>query len=297
MRIFIAGAEGFIGSFLAKTLEAEGHHVIRHVWSRDGNLDSGAIPEQSDVIINCAGRLGGQDSSESEMEEANANLPAVLGRFCIERNSRLIHLSTPGVVGLHPDSTEKDAYAPWGCYEETKARGERALLELGMSNGFLTILRPDFVYGPGDRHKLALFRQVSKGWFPLIGRGDTKLRPTYVGDACRAVLAALPGGLLNGGLYNIGGPRVVTMRKLVESISSTMEVGVRFIGLPRFLFRFLLLLGPLKPPSLSGSRYRLFGEDHFVSISKASDSGFIPKTSLEDGLRTTVKWYGESGLL
>jgi nucleoside-diphosphate-sugar epimerase len=297
MRIFITGAEGFIGSLVARTLETEGHHVIRHIWSKDGNLDSGAITEQSDVIINCAGRLGGQDSSESEMEEANANLPAALGRFCIERNSKLIHLSTPGVVGLHADSAEGDAYAPWGIYEQTKARGERALLELGMSNGFLTILRPDFVYGPGDRHKLTLFRQVSKGWFPLIGRGDAKLRPTYVGDVCRAVLAALPGGGLNGGLYNIGGPRVVTVRKLVEAISSTMRTGVRFIGLPRFLFRFLLLLGPLKPPSLSRSRYRLFGVDHFVSISKASDSGFIPATSLEDGLRTTVKWYGESGLL
>lgn len=297
MRIFITGAEGFIGSLLAKTLEAEGHHVIRHIWSKEGDLDSGAIPEQSDVIINCAGRLGGQDSSEAEMEEANANLPAALGKFCIERHSTLIHLSTPGVAGLHADSTEKDAYAPWGFYEQTKAKGERALLELGMSNGSLTILRPDFVYGPGDRHKLTLFRQIVKGWFPLIGRGESKLRPTYVGDVCRAVLASLPGGLLNGGLYNIGGPRVVTVRELVDTISSTMGIGVRFIGLPRFLFRFLLLLGPLKPSSLSRSRCRLFGEDHFVSISKASDSGFEPETSLKDGLRTTVKWYRESGLL
>jgi nucleoside-diphosphate-sugar epimerase len=297
LRVFITGSEGFIGSRVSLLLEAHGIDVIRHIWSEEGDLDTDDISCSPDVIVNCAGRLGGQGFSEDEMMKANAGLPGELAVYCRNTGIRLIHLSTPGVTGLRPDASETDRYDPWGPYETSKVEGEERVRNAGLPPGRLTVLRPDFVFGPGDRHKLPLFRQVSRGWFPLVGRGLARIRPTYVDDVCRAVQASLPDGPLEGEVMNIGGPEVVTVRELAGIIASSLSSRVRFITLPAFLYRIALHLGPLRPPSLSRSRIRLFSEDHFVSISRAASAGFRPSHTLEEATAMTVAWYREQGLL
>ncbi|MBD3370147.1 hypothetical protein GF402_07280 [Candidatus Fermentibacteria bacterium] len=161
----------------------------------------------------------------------------------------------------------------------------------------MTVLRPDFVYGPGDRHKLTLFKQVAKGWFPMIGIGKAKIRPTYVADVVEAVMASMPGGPLEGGLFNIGGPEVVSVRKLIGKAAEIMGIRLNMIPVPRTLCELVLRSGPLRPKDLSRSRLMLFGKSHYVSIEKAKDSGFKPAYGLEQGLRSTIDWYRSESLL
>lgn len=298
MMIFVAGAGGFIGSCIARHLASLGHEVVAHIRSRDGDLESGSVPENAEVVVNSAGRLGGRGSDPGQLRLANEDLPGMLADRCAETGASLVHLSTPGVTGLRPDATEDMDYSPWGEYESTKMRGELAVIRHpGLNEGSVTVLRPDFVYGPGDLHKLPLFKHVARGWMPLIGKRGGRIRPTYCGDVCRAVEASLPGGRLFGGLYNVGGPRVVTVGELAERIAAQLGTGVRLLPLPRLLFRIALHLGPLCPSSLTESRLRLFGEDHFVSTARAERAGFIPEWDLSAGLRQTLSWYVSEDLL
>jgi nucleoside-diphosphate-sugar epimerase len=298
MIIYVTGAGGFIGSCISEYLSEKGHEIIEHKRSIDGDLDPSQIPEKVQLVVNSAGRLGLPSVSRTELAESNTILPEMLADFCSESGIHLIQISTPGVTGLSIDANEDRKYAPWGDYEISKMNGELKLLEhSSLPLHLLTILRPDFVYGPGDMHKLALFRQVSSGWMPIIGRNGSRLRPTFCMDVCRAVESALPGGVLNGGIYNIGGPDIVTVRELSGIISSSLGNRLRTISLPRLLFRLALHLGPLCPEKLSESRFRLFGEDHFVSIDKAADAGFRSEWSIVDGIDQTVRWYQSNGIL
>jgi len=298
MKIFIIGAGGFIGSCIAKYLSGKGHETREFVRSKDGNLSSEGIPENTDVIVNAAGRLGTPDVTNEDLILSNSELPGILGDCCSRRGIHLIHISTPGVTGLLPDASETLEYDPWGSYELSKMKGEMNLLEHdSLPSHLLTILRPDFVYGPGDLHKLALFRQVSKGWMPVIGRSGARIRPTFCGDVCRAVEASIPGGTLNGGLYNIGGPDVITVREFCNTIASALGSNFRAVPLPRAFFKLALLLGPLCPDALSASRLKLFGEDHYVSIKKAENSGFFPEYGIAEGIEKTVSWYRTTGIL
>lgn len=298
MRIFVTGAGGFIGSSLVRHLQELGHDVTGHVRSESGDLTPDSIPDDVRVIVNSAGRLGTPGVQSYELALSNAHLPVMLAEHCSRTGSSLVHLSTPGVAGLAADADEDVDQSPWGEYESTKAQAELALREHGIADqGKLTILRPDFVYGPGDLHKLPFFRQVASGFLPVIGREGARIRPTYRSDVCRAVEASLPGGCLSGGLFNIGGPETVTVRDLGGIIARELGRKVRTVPLPGALFRLVLHLGPLCPSSLSRSRLRLFGEDHFVSTEKAGKAGFIPVWPLGRGIHETVSWYVREGLI
>lgn len=296
MKILVTGAGGFIGRHVTELFHQRSHEVVPHEHAKDGELAESWIPSGVEAVVNCAGRLGGQGAGMEEMRRANVELPRLLGEFCAGSGVPMIHLSTPGVTGLRPSASEDDPLDPWGDYEITKAEAERILFEL-LPSEQLTVLRPDFVYGPGDLHKLTLFKQVARGWFPLIGMGRARLRPTFVLDVCRAVAMSLPKGPLQGGLFNIGGPEVIPVGGLVEALGRSLERRVLRLPVPKILLRSFLLLGPLCPSALSASRIRLFGEDHYVSINRAKAAGFAPRVELEDGLKATVAWYRTGKLL
>ncbi len=298
MRIFITGAGGFIGSCIAEYLSRRGYETAIYKRSKDGNLSPDGIPENVDVIVNSAGRLGTPDVDSTELMLSNATLPKMLADHCSKKDIHLIHISTPGVTGLSANASEDSEYNPWGEYESSKMVGEINLREHeDLPADRLTVLRPDFVYGIGDLHKLALFKQVSKGWMPLIGRNGAKIRPTFAGDVCRAVESALPGGILNGGLFNIAGPDIVTVRELSSEIASALGQSLRIIHLPKVFFRIALNSGKLCPDALSESRFQLFGKDHYVSTEKAEKADFYPEWDIKRGIGETVSWYLKNGIL
>lgn len=298
MRIFVTGAGGFIGSAICSHLQSEGHTVQCHVRSRDGNIGVDSVPQQTDLVVNSAGRLGSPSVDLHELTLCNSTLPDILGTLCVERGIPLVHISTPGVSGLVARAVESLPPAPWGPYEKTKAEGEALLRKrFEMSGSSLTILRPDFVYGPGDMHKLELFRQVARGIMPLIGWRGALLRPTFVEDVCTAVSESLPDGCLHGGLFNIGGPEIISFRELTSLIAGALGRRLLHLPVPRFIWELVLISGPLRPSSITRSRVSLFGDDHYVSIDKASGAGFRPCWTVRDGVETTVTSYISEGLL
>jgi nucleoside-diphosphate-sugar epimerase len=298
MKVFVTGAGGFIGGAIHRHLSGLGHEVLGHVSARDGKLRPDSVPAGMDLIVNSAGKLGNPSLNDGELTAANTLLPEMLATVCEAAEIHLVHISTPGVVGLSANSREESPLAPWGAYERSKAAGESLLRKrLGLPGGLLTILRPDFVYGPGDRHKLDLFRQVSRGIMPLIGWNGAVIRPTFVDDVCMAVSDALPGGCLHGDLFHVGGPETVNMRELTCIIAECLNRRVIPLPFPRWVYRAALRTGPLCPAAISESRRRMFGEDHFVCTEKASKAGFESSWGLRAGVSAAVSWYRSEGLL
>jgi nucleoside-diphosphate-sugar epimerase len=292
MKVFLTGASGFIGTSVLHALFKAGHDVVCHSLSTDGPFST--LPEKIDVVVNTAGRLGGGTASKDELNQANCVLPMKLAAECLEHGACMIHLSTPGVCGLRPNAMEDDPFDPMGDYEVTKAEGEK------MVKGILpdaTILRPDFVFGEGDMHKYPLFRKLAGGWFPLVGSGGAKTRPTDVLDVTEAVLASFPGGCLHGNTYNIGGPELLSIRDLALVTASVMGSRVRLLPVPRWVYRALLKAGPLCPKALSESRFRLFGTDRYTNTDKARSAGFSPVHSFGETAARAARWYRERGLI
>jgi nucleoside-diphosphate-sugar epimerase len=222
--------------------------------------------------------------------------------------ARVVYVSSPGLLGPiardAPDADEDTPPHPTNPYERSKAAAEVAIREDAERHGPLAILvRPEFVYGPGDHHVLRLVQAIKRRRFFYIGRGDSLCHPTYIDDAVAGLVAAADRGK-PGRTYHVAGPRPLTIRELAQGVARACGVSPPFIRLPRAPLRLALsILEPLATRAhvtlpLGTSAIDFFTFDRHFSYERAKNElGFQPAVELAEGMRRTVRWYESEGLL
>jgi nucleoside-diphosphate-sugar epimerase len=210
-------------------------------------------------------------------------------------------VSSPGVLGpiTGEPADENAPIAPSNAYERSKAAAEK----LARTYPAAIIVRPEFVYGPGDTHVLGLFRAVKRGVFFFVGTGKHTCHPTFISDAVAGMLLCIEKGR-PGLIYQVAGPRPVTFRELGCTIAAALEVRPPWMMVPR---PFALLgaygleaLGSVigRTPPLSRAGVAFFGESRRFSWQKARrELGYRPQVELAEGVGKTVAWYRERGVL
>lgn len=210
-----------------------------------------AAVRNSDVVINLVGILtegGGQtfDAVQAKGAEIVAKAAAAIG-------ARLIHVSA---IGADAESASR--------YARAKAAGEAAVMAAVPS---ATIFRPSVMFGPEDQftNRFAALARLSPV-LPLIG-GTTRMQPVYVGDVATGIADAVDGKAKAGATYELGGPEVLTMREIIETIVAIADrkptlVPLSF-GLARLQAAFLQFApGALK---LTPDQVTLLERDNVVS--------------------------------
>ena len=324
-RVFVTGATGFVGGALARELANRGVEV--HALARP-NADRGLLDDVDlvwhegdilraqtlstalagiDSVIHAAGPVGEPGIPEQVYWQAHVdgtrNVMAVT--LAAGTSPRFLHISSPGVLGPTRDepATEDFPYAPSNSYERAKAAAERVALEFAGRGLPVIIARPEFIYGPGDRHVLRLFQAIQRGRFFYIDGGRHFCHPTFIADAVAGMLLCLDRGR-SGEIYHIAGPRPVTFRELGETIADALDVRPPSLSLPRWLAMAgatgLETFGKIirtKPP-LGRAGVNFFSTDHKSSWQKAhNELGYTPRNDLADGVKKAAKWYREKNRL
>ena len=108
------------------------------------------------------------------------------------------------------------------------------------------VMRPAVMFGPDDAFLNTIVRLLrALPVYPMFGRGDTRLQPAHVEDVGEAVARVLEGGdVRRDDVYELGGPRVVTYRELLQTIAEHLHKRPVLLPCP---FRFGALLRA--PPS------------------------------------------------
>ena len=210
-----------------------------------------AAMRDSHVAINLVGILA--ESGAQSFDSVQAKGAETIAQAAAAVAARMVHVSAIGA----------DAESP-SAYARAKAAGEAAVHAAVPS---ATIFRPSVVFGPEDQftNRFAALARMSPV-MPLIG-GETKLQPVYVGDVATAIADAVDGKAKAGATYELGGPEVLTMREIIETIlaitdRNRMLVPLSF-GLARFQANFLQFApGGLK---LTPDQVTLLQRDNIVS--------------------------------
>jgi uncharacterized protein YbjT (DUF2867 family) len=301
----VIGGSGFIGRHfirrLAKTgtvIRVAGRHPSRSLFLRvmgtvgqivpiavnlEDDASVAAALHGSDLVVNLAGIL--HPSGRSTFQTVHADGPGRIARAAREAGAQhLVHVSAIGA-----DAASASQYA------RSKAEGERALSEAFPE---ATILRPSVVFGPEDEFFNRFARMaVMSPFLPLIGGGGTRFQPVYVGDVADAVMAALQDPATRGRTYELGGPRVYTLREVMELVLDVTHRRRRLVNVPWSAAGSLAgLLGMLPNPPLTRDQVELLKHDNVVSPGMATlaDLGISP-TAAEVILPTYLERFRIGG--
>ena len=304
-RTAVLGGSGFIGRYVVKRLAARGDVVP--VGCRNAeeakflrpmgevgqvepiNLaidDASLLPAflaGNDGLVNCVGIL--RESGSQTFERVHHTGPAMLARLARDAGvERFVHISAIGA-----DSRSSSAYA------RTKAAGEQAVRDAFPT---VTILRPSVVFGPEDQffNRFATIATISPV-MPLIGGGETRFQPVYVGDVADAVIKCLEDPATAGRTYELGGPRTYTFRELLELMLREIRRRRRFIDLPFGLAELQARLMAILPnPPLTPDQVQLLKRDNVASPGALGLSSLgITPTPVEAILPTYLDRFRRGG--
>lgn len=223
--VTIFGGSGFVGRHLVRALARDGWRIrvavrrpdlaghlqplgaVGQIHAVQANLryrDSVARAVQgADAVVNLVGILA--ESGRQSFQAVQAQGARIIAEEAARAGiSNVVQLSAIGA----------DAESP-ANYARSKAAGEAAVLAHIPG---AVILRPSIVFGPEDQffNRFARMAQFLP-FLPLIGGGDTKFQPVFVGDVAAAAAKALAGEA-KPGIYELGGPDVRSFKALLEAI-------------------------------------------------------------------------------
>lgn len=201
---------------------------------------------------------------------------------------RLVHVSALGASAESPSS-----------YARSKAAGEAAVREAFPG---ATILRPSVIFGPEDQFfnrfgdmgrigpVLPYFTKVNPH---AEDGGGTRFQPVYVGDVAHAIEQALTQSGHSGKVYDLGGPAVMDMRSVLETVNKYSDRKTWIIGLPFWLGRIMAFGFQFWPvPLLTPDQIKLLESDNVLDGTHPglADLG-VQATTVESIVPTYLKRF------
>ncbi len=314
-RVFVTGASGFVGGAIARQL-AENREVLamsRSTGSDAAIAELGAMPVRCDLTTLTAEQLAGCDivvHSAARVEpwgnlddfwRDNVAGTAQMLRAARKAGvTRFVHIGTESALFHGQPMVDVDESAPLALdspfpYSRTKAHAERLVRQANDPEaGFATIvLRPRFVWGPGDRTVLpTLIEMVRAGKFAWVDGGRVDTSTTHIDNLVAAVARALDHGVA-GEAYFVLDDGHVQVRAFMTALAATRGVAMPDRSIPgwvaRPVARLLALCWRLfrldGQPPLDPFRAAVLSQPCTLNDSRArSELGYRPVVSREDGL-------------
>lgn len=322
MDLLVTGATGFIGGTVARHLAGAGHriHALHRRPEQAAALaDAGFIPLSGDLadldpstlprveaIIHAGAIIN--NGSPDEYRRVNVESTARLAAWALGQTppARLVLVSSVGVYGelARQPADEETPCRPVNDYEVTKQAAEQEVLAAADRGLPAVIVRPTWVYGPGDRKNFKLFRLINRGRFPLIGSGRTLLSPIFSEDLAAGIALTVTRPEAVGQTIIMGPPEPVTLLELCSAAARALDKPAphRHIPLALAMPAALLLelfwrVLPGSPP-LSRRRLLFFTRSQTFSSARAERLlGFKASVSLAEGMQRTAAWYRQQGWL
>lgn len=278
-RVLIIGGTGFVGRAVAARLATANVRLCLPTRRRARAAASLILPaaevveadvhdpitlralmQGQDAVINLVGILHSRSGSPwgPDFQRAHVELPQKIVAACIDAGiSRLVHISALGAGSDAPSQ-----------YQRSKAAGEAAIKSAPTGLEW-TILQPSVIFGREDSF-LNLFADLL-ALFPLmpLAGANTRFQPVYIEDVAEVVARCLGHGphadaqASIGQTFELAGPKVYTLRQLVEYVGTLTGHRRPVLPLPEALGMLqALMLECLPNPPMSRDNVRSMRADN-----------------------------------
>jgi nucleoside-diphosphate-sugar epimerase len=319
--VLITGATGLVGRNFARQAADAGYHVLAMVRPGSDRSVLDAVPveyvdgdlqspdtlqvalSRADIVVHAAAHVGDWGPVEKYRAVNVFALDEMLKMADrIGRLRRWIQISSLGVYpyGHHygTDETTPPELSHIDGYTQTKAEAETVIARHVREHALpAVILRPGFIYGPGDRHAITrIVEKLRSGKMKLVGRGDRLLNNTAVDNLCQAILHAMETPNIEGQVFNIRDERLVTRVEFINTIADYLGVP-HPPHVPEFVGRLIVhpieffarATGRQTPPLLTRAQLKFLTQNLDFSIQKAKRIlGYRPQVDFQDGIIPTL---------
>ena len=298
-KILIIGGAGYIGSVLTKFLLDHEYNVtvldnfrfqqnslldctaydnfsVIRGDCRDNSTLHGAIKEK-DVIIPLAALVGAPLCDTDQTAALSTNLEAIKLLMSLRRKEQKILFPSTGSgygsIGPNTICTEETPLQPISLYARTKVEAEKIIMQAGNSICF----RLSTLFGSSPRMRLDLlvndfvYRAINDKSIILF-EGDFKRNFIHIRDIARVFLHGIENfDNMKDEVYNVGLQEAnLSKKELCEKIKN---------HIPEFTY--------LESSTGSDPDKR----DYIVSTNKIEKKGFIPKYSIDFGIKELIKTF------
>lgn len=321
-RAFITGATGFVGAALAEQLAEAGWELVTLVRAGsdtarlselgatlvNGDLKDGSTYATAlagcQVVFHCAALTGVGHSVKSFYEVNLEGTRHLLDAAITAGVEKFVFVSSIVVYELDRsirvyDETQpllSSSIDPYGC---AKAAAEN-LCMAAHNRGAISarIVRPAFIYGPGDRpggFLPEMAAMIKHGKFRLIDGGHNPIALIYISDLVEILCRCAESDQAHGQTYNVSSADKITWRHLTDYLCETFEFTVPPEVSSRTLYPIVSLfelavrcrLGRYLP--ISKTTIKLLSLDvQFPADKVIKQLGYRPKTDFRTGINNCL---------
>lgn len=244
--VLITGAGGLLGTRVCLDLSQAGMRVIATMHSTakqvvpdveyrsvdfSSDWPTRSLPSDIDAVIHLAQSANFRDFPNSALDVFNVNIQSTARLLDYAKQvgaKQFVYASSGGVYGNGAQAFKESAHIvpprQLGYYLGSKTCGE-ILVQSYASVFQVVVLRPFFIYGPGQNRSMLIPRLMdsvaASKPITLQGESGIRINPIHVEDASTAVTAAL--SLEDSATFNIAGLAVFSIRDICEGMG-------RFLG-------------------------------------------------------------------
>ena len=228
--------------------------------------------------------------------------------------ARAVVMSSNSPIGVnpHPDHRfdEDSPYAPYRHYGRSKWLMERSVARVQAAGRLATVvIRAPWFYGPYQpARQTEFFVMIRDGGAPLVAGGRALRSMTYIGNLAEGLLRAATVEAAAGRTYWIADARPYPMTEVVDTVERLLETEFgqrcahRRLRLPGIASDVAQLCdGALQALGLYHPKIHVLAEMNKTiacSIERARrELGYAPAVALEEGMRRSLRFVIERGLL
>jgi len=262
-KICILGASGFVGTELCSRLSSQGYATTLLTRNPERARHLRVLPslsvqaitdfssstlsahlEDCSVLINLIGILNERGHRGTGFHRAHVDITRAALQACEETGvTRILQMSA---LNANPNGPSH--------YLRSKGKAEAYLNSFARDKVNITIFKPSVIFGADDSflNRFAALLKFTPGVFPLAC-GKARFAPVYVGDVVTSMVNAIDNKLTYGQSYELCGPKVYTLKELVEYVAKLRGYNTKIISLPSAVSKLqamALEFAPGKPFSL-----------------------------------------------
>jgi nucleoside-diphosphate-sugar epimerase len=320
-KIFITGASGFVGRHLTEKLLGYGYQVLVLVRKTSNTklLDTlnvakivadltepeiyGKYLDGVQAVYHLAAEVSDWAPHNTYVMSNVEGTKRLLSVVKDKRISNFIYLSTIDVLERAGELREDLAYSNSSLgYIQTKTAAEQFVLNFCIANNLnCTVLRPAWVYGPGDTTLLPeIVKQIKIKTVLLIGKKSTYIPLVYVKNLVDVLLKILTHKFESKmNIFLVADNEKVTWSDFVEMISKEMNAPIKIVYIPSKVAYFLGICFELwwkifskkSRPLITRTSAEMLSESLVVDNSKiVHELDYRSAISLNDGIRESLAW-------